>query len=260
MKKQIPTHTTKQLTPKKHKYAVCIPIINEGQKIQKQLQRMKDEHISEIADIIILDGGSTDGSVELEFLREMQVSTLLTKTGSGKLSAQLRMGYSYLLEQGYEGCVTVDGNGKDNVEAIPSFLKELEEGYDFVQGSRFIEGGQAINTPISRYLAVRLIHVPVISVLAGFGYTDTTNGYRGISAKLLSDEQINIFREVFDSYELLFYMSVQAAQKKYRVRELPVTRAYPLKGKTPTKISFQAQFQILEMLARLTLGHYDLKE
>ena len=52
-------------------------------------------------------------------------------------------------------------------------IKKLEEGYDFIQGSRFIEGGQAINTPISRHLAVKFIHAPVISFTAKEKFTDT---------------------------------------------------------------------------------------
>ena len=69
---------------------------------------------------------------------------LLTKTGPGKLSAQLRMGYAYALDQGYEGVVTIDGNGKDSVEAIPLFVEALDEGIDYAQASRFVTGGRAV--------------------------------------------------------------------------------------------------------------------
>ena len=40
------------------------------------------------------------------------------------------------------------------------------------------------------------------------------------------------------TYELLAYLSVRATQIGYKACEIPVTRAYPKKGKTPTKISF----------------------
>ena len=42
----------------------------------------------------------------------------------------------YALGEDYEGFVLLDGNGKDGVEAIPSFFAALDEGFDYVQGSR----------------------------------------------------------------------------------------------------------------------------
>lgn len=182
------------------------------------------------------------------------------KTGPGKLSAQLRMGYAYALEQGYEGTITVDGNGKDNVDAIPNFVKALEEGWDMVQGSRYIPGGQAINTPKIRHYAVKLIHVPVVSKVAGFKYTDTTNGYRAYSNRYLLDSRVQPFRDIFNTYELLAYLSVRAPQLGFKTKEIPVTRAYPKTGKTPTKISFiKGNGDLLRILKDLILHKYDPK-
>jgi dolichol-phosphate mannosyltransferase len=136
----------------------------------------------------------------------------------------------------------------------------LELGSDFVQGSRFITGGQAINTPFIRKLAIKLIHVPVISFLSGFPYSDTTNGFRGYSCKLLLDPKIQLFRDIFDTYEILAYLSVQAPKLGYKVKEIPVTRTYPLTGKTPTKISpFKGNILLLKILANLALGKYNVK-
>lgn len=127
------------------------------------------------ADVIVADGGSTDGSLDLDFLRETGVRTLLTKTGPGKLSAQMRMAMDYALTQGYEGVIAVDGNGKDDISAIPRFAEKLDEGYDHVQGSRYIPGGVEENTPASRKWGVILLHAPLISIAAGTRCTDTTN-------------------------------------------------------------------------------------
>ena len=51
-------------------------------------------------------------------------------------------------------------------------------------------GGAAINTPKIRHFAVKLIHIPAISLIAGFKYTDTTNGYRGYSKKYLEHPNV----------------------------------------------------------------------
>ena len=127
-----------------------------------------------------------------------------------------------------------------------------------MQGSRFVAGGRAINTPLVRTIAVRLIHAPVISLTARQRFTDTTNAFRGYSAEYLSDERVRPLRDVFATYELLAYLSVRATQLGYRACEIPVTRAYPKKGKVPTKISFfKGNAELLKILLRNALGRYN---
>jgi dolichol-phosphate mannosyltransferase len=213
---------------------VLIPVINEGERILTQLGGMKDAGLG--ADIVVVDGGSTDGSMEPARLRELGVNSLLVKTGPGKLSAQLRVGMAWAMGRGYDGIVTIDGNGKDDYSAIPSFKAKLAEGVDHIQGSRYLKGGHGENTPLDREIGVRLVHAPLISLGAGFRYTDTTNGFRGYSRRLLVDERVRPFRAVFDTYNLHYYLAVRAARLGFRVCELPVTRRYPKHGPTPSKI------------------------
>lgn len=253
---EIPSFKTFEFTPKKNRYCVCIPVINEGQKFQKQILEMS--HLKKCVDIIICDGGSSDDSVNENFLKKCGVRTLLVKTDKGKLSAQLRMGYAYALLQGYDGIITIDGNGKDDPATIPDFIHTLDKGFDFVQGSRFISGGLAINTPLSRLFAIKLIHAPIISLLAQFHYTDTTNGYRAYSKKFLTDHRVAPFRKIFDTYELLAYLSVKAPRLGFRTIEIPVTRAYPKAKKIPTKISpLRGNLKLLKILFSLALGKYN---
>ena len=226
---EIPDYDTIEIRPKNSRFCICIPIINEGERIQVQLLKMQE--FANVIDIIIADGGSTDGSTDLNLLKTLGVRTLLVKTGPGKLSAQLRMAYHYaIIRQGYEGVITIDGNNKDGVGAIPQFIQKIDEGYDFVQGSRFLKGGAAVNTPFIRLIPIKLIHIPVICLLSGFRYTDTTNGFRGYSKRVILDNRIQVFRDVFSTYELLAYLSVKIPKMGYRVTELPVTRTYPKSG------------------------------
>lgn len=241
-------------------YVLLIPIINEGDRIHKELSRAKKNHVSEYADIVICDGGSNDGCTEEEKLKKLDVNTLLIKQDSGKQGAQLRMGFWWAIQRGYKGVITIDGNNKDSIEDIPRFVNKLEEGYDLVQGSRFIKGGKAINTPFIRMLSVKLIHAPVISITAGHHFTDTTNAYRAYSMRYLKDERVQPLREVFQTYELLAYLSVRATQVGFRACEISVTRAYPQKGKTPTKISFfKGNSELMKILLKNLFGAYKPK-
>lgn len=250
---EIPSFILKEFKTKQNDFCLCVPILNEGERFQKQLSLMAK--LSTLVDIIILDGGSTDESVKEKFLRDNSVRALLVKTGEGKLSSQLRIGYGYALREGYKGIVTIDGNGKDRVSDISLFLQKLKGGYDFIQGSRFIKGGKEINTPFLRLMANKKIHVPLINLKSSFKYTDTTNGFRAYSAKFLSDPRVMIFRNIFSDYELLFYLSVRAAQLNYKITEVPVERKYP-KGKIPTKINLIDHFFLLVSLIKTIMGKY----
>lgn len=256
---QVPAFETPLWLGRQNPWCVIIPVINEGERIKSLLSRMAALKIDALADIIIVDGGSKDGSLELNLLQQVGVRGLLVKTAPGKLSAQLRCAYAFALDQGYEGIVTIDGNDKDDPEAIPRFVDALKSGVDFVQASRFIAGGVAENTPASRDFAIRFIHAPMLSLFSGFRWTDTTQGFRAYSRKMLLDPNIAPFRDVFMTYELLAYLSYRVPKLSYSCVELPTVRRYP-KGEVPTKISsFKGNLSVLAVLFRACFGLYNRK-
>ena len=141
---------------------------------------------------------------------------------------------------------------------MPAFIEKLKEGYDLVQGSRFLKGGKAVNTPFIRLLSIHLLHAPIISLTARKRFTDMTNAFRGYSAAYLSDDRVQPLRDVFMSYELLAYLSVRASQLNMRTCEIPVKRIYPRKGKTPTKIKFlKGNSELMKILVLNLLGAYN---
>ena len=186
----VPDFEKTEYENKQRDYCLLIPMINEGDRIRKELERAARHDVSELVDIIICDGDSTDGCTEEDVLKSLSVNTLLVKKGPGKQGAQLRMGMYYALKRGYKGVITIDGNNKDSIEHVGRFIEKLEEGYDYVQGSRFIEGGHAVRTPIIRNISVRLIHAPVISLTAHKRFTDTTNNYRAYSRRYLEHKDV----------------------------------------------------------------------
>lgn len=256
--KGVPDFICHEYHAKQQEYCLLIPIINEGQRIQKELRCAKVHDISSYVDIIICDGGSSDGSTDFELLKNLEVNTLLIKNDAGKQGAQLRMGIYYAFQRGYKGIITIDGNNKDSIEDVPNFIEKLKEGYDFIQGSRFVPGGHAVNTPLIRYLSVKLLHAPIISLTAKHRFTDTTNAYRGYSMQYLQDTRVQPLRDCFMTYELLAYLSCRATQLGYKACEIPVRREYPQNEKTPTKISFfKGNSELLKILFKNFRGKYN---
>ncbi len=253
----VPNFEVNEFFPKRTKYCLCIPIINENGRIQKELKRAKNYNIDKLIDIIICDGDSKDGSTIKSILKSLGVNTLLVKKDIGKQGAQLRMGFWWALKRGYKGIITIDGNNKDSIESVSLFIKKLDEGYDFIQGSRYIKGGRGINTPLLRHLSVKYIHAPLISFAAKHWFTDTTNAFRGHSRQYLEHPKVKPFRNIFMTYELLAYLSVRASQLGLKVCEVPITRKYPRGEVVPTKISlFKGSLNLVKILIKSIAGKY----
>jgi len=243
---------------RKHKYCLVIPVINEGSKIINFIKKLNSNCIYKKLDIIIIDGGSNDGSINIDFFKNMNINSLLVMTSQGGVGSQLRIAYSFAMMLKYDGVITIDGNDKDDPTYIPNFIQLLNSGYDFVQSSRFISGGKHSNTPLIRYLAIRFIHAPLLSIASGFKWTDSTQGFRAYSKSLILSEKIGIFRSDFISYELLFYLSYIAPKKHFKCKETPSNRIYP-KGSIPSKINNLSDYiNIFKTLVKVCLGFYSL--
>jgi glycosyltransferase involved in cell wall biosynthesis len=243
------------MLPKKADFALVIPVINEGDILVSQLAAISTMNLN--VDLVIADGGSTDNSVSKDTLSRFNVTSLLINEGTAGLSHQLKIAFAYCINESYEGVITMDGNGKDDPTGITGILSELKNGYDFIQGSRFIVGGRAINTPIKRLLGIKMIHAPITSLFAHKRYTDTTNGFRGFSYTLLKSESMGIFTRRFNSYDLLAHIPIAAGRNGFKIIETPVTRAYPNTGVIPTKIrGFGAEFGLLVSLAKSCFNRF----
>lgn len=235
-----------------NKYCLVIPVINEGERIKKELKELKK--FSTIIDIIIVDGGSTDGSIENNFLKKVGVKKKLDSP-LGQ-SIQYQKAFSWAFKQGYKGIVTIDGNNKDDVSALPKFIKALDEGYDYVQSSRFIKGGKHKNTPDDRIFFNRFVISPLLSLAAGYWYTDTPNAFRAYSKKYLLHPQVKPYRKIFKRYELLFYLTIRANRLDLKTKEIPVTRTYP-KDHVPTKIVGWKKVGDMLNILKISLGLFN---
>lgn len=244
-----------EFRPKSSRYCVAVIVLNEGERLKEQLQRMRP--YATVADIIVSDGRSSDGSTDTVFLKSRDVRALLTTDQLG-LATATRVAIDFALAQGYDGIITLDGNGKDGVEAIPDFINALDEGFDLIQGSRFKPGGFHENTPLERYIGVRYVVAPLIA-LGGYWYTDPTNAFRALSRRFLLDERLQPLRPLFVRFNLHHYLLLQAARLGFRIKEIPVRRVYPSDGSVPTKITrLETKLLFLRELLLAVMKRYDV--
>jgi dolichol-phosphate mannosyltransferase len=103
------------------------------------------------------------------------------------------------------------GNDKDRPAEIPRLLEPIRRGgADFVQGSRYLPGGDYGNMPFYRRIATQVVHPVLFSIVTGRRITDSTNGFRAFRVSLFDDPRIDIDQPWLDKYELEPYIFFKA--------------------------------------------------
>jgi dolichol-phosphate mannosyltransferase len=230
---------------------LAVPItFNEEKKIGSVIDRFNR---SDVTEILVMDDGSTDNTPQIVLEKGVKILSHKRRCGVG---AAIRTVIDYARSNGFDILVILAGNDKDRPQEIPRLLKPIiEEGYDFVQGSRYLKGGSYGNMPFYRQIATRFIHPLLFSLVTGRWITDSTNGFRAIRLSIFDDKRINIHQDWLDKYELEPYIFYKAIKLGYKVKEVPVTKIYPPKELGYTKMKpLTGWWSITRPLIYLALG------
>ena len=243
---------------KKNKIALGICVLNEGKKIRDQLRILSQKKINNLVDIIICDANSNDGSIDIPFLKKKGVNKLLLKRCSGKLSRQIQIIIHHSIKERYEGLILVDGNNKDDMKFIKKFIDKIYNKFDYVHGSRYIKNGYEKNTPIIRKLLTKYFHPFIFNIGNKFKFSDTANGYRGMSKKFIILNKEKIFKKYFIHYNLQYFLTRLSLKRNFKTCEIGVGRYYKkihLRLKSHT--SGIGYFIVLKDLILTKIGFYD---
>jgi dolichol-phosphate mannosyltransferase len=245
---------------KKIKALIGTAAWNEGEKIALQTEhvlafiknRPPDERVE--YSYLLVDDGSTDGMPEkLAALPGVKIIRHEKTLGAG---TSVREIYREAQAQGCEIAVTIAGNAKDDPAEIPRLIQPiLEDGFDFVQGSRYLAPEPFGYMPLYRLFATKYLHPLLFSFFSRKRITDSTNGFRAIRVSLLEDKRIDLKQAWLDRYELEPYIFFKAIRLGFSVCEVPVRKVYPSKVSGYTKmVPIVDWWRILKPLFYLGLG------
>jgi glycosyltransferase involved in cell wall biosynthesis len=219
--------------------SVVIPAKNEARNLEHVFGTIPDW----VDEIVLVDGHSTDGTVE-EAQRLLPGVKIVHQPGRGKGDA---------LQAGFEAAkgdiiVMMDADGSTDGGEIPRFVAALTTGADFAKGSRFASGGGSDDITFSRRLGNKILSA-LVNWLFGTRYTDLCYGYNAFWAKHLSKLDLDC-----DGFEIETVMNVRAAKAGLAIQEIPSHEHLRLHGMSNLRVLRDglriAKFISRERLAR----------
>lgn len=184
-----------------------------------------------VDEIFLVDDASKDGieqvakSLGIHFYRNRQ------NLGYG---GNIKVCLQKALERNANIIIELHPDDQYDPTVIPAALNKLQEGYDFVMGSRFLESGAALRNkmPLWKYSINRLSTTMITSVL-GVHLTEFHCGFRVYTRRFL--EAVN-YQKNDNDYVFSFQIITQACAGRFKIAEIPVTcRYFP----GATQISFR---------------------
>lgn len=168
------------------KTLIIIPTYNE----QANIQSLIEDITSYGYDYLIINDNSTDNTENI--IRENDYHFLDLPINVG-IAGVTRIGFKYAYDNQYDCAICVDGDGQHQPKYIHSLISEIENGYDYVVGSRFVNEEKPHSM---RMLGSRIICL-FIKLKTGTKVYDPTSGMRALGKKVIKDfaQNMNFYAE-----------------------------------------------------------------
>jgi len=219
------------------KVGVVMPLANEAENIRQLLARVL-VHLNERDRIYcVLDKISKDNTREIvsEIAAEdRRILLVWAPENQCVVDAYVR-GYRAALEDGCDWILEMDGGFSHLPEEIPQFLDAMEQGYEFVGGSRFMSGGSH-RSPLSRVIVSRGGSV-FTNLLLRTKMTDMTSGFECFRRNALE----KVLARGIVSKANFFQTEIRFLMHQFKWREVPISYCNqdPTMGWTRLREAFQ---------------------
>ncbi|MFZ4590969.1 MAG: polyprenol monophosphomannose synthase [Ignavibacteria bacterium] len=202
------------------KVLVIIPTYNESENILNIIPEVLSKSTSEYEfNVLVVDDNSPDGTAKMvEDLKNPHVFILKRERKMGLGTAYIA-GFKYSIEHKYDYVYEMDADFSHDPKYLPEFLTGMEEGYDLVVGSRYINGVSVVNWPIRRLFLSYFANI-YTRVVTGMKVHDTTAGFACYDVAKLS--QIDLDKVKSNGYSFQIEMKFKYYKKKFKIKEIPI--------------------------------------
>ena len=196
--------------------SLVIPTLNEVVGIKKIMPLIKREWVDEI---IIVDGGSTDGTVVEA--KKMGLKVIRQKT-KGKHGAAIHDGFEHT---DADILIMFGADGNNEPDEIPKIIAKMKEGYDQVMISRFGKDSINLDATVIENFGNKMFAF-LTNIFFGGHFTDTLNESRAITRQAFADLKFSAFR--MNSTQ---QMSIRGLKKRQKIFEISGNEGERLGGK-----------------------------
>ena len=227
------------------KVLVIIPTYNEVDNLPKLIPRVlaQDENIN----VLIIDDNSPDGTADFvsnEMNNNSRIKLIRREKKMGLGTAYIT-GFKYALENSYDYIFEMDADFSHDPAEINNFLKDIKS-YDLVLGSRYKDGVNVVNWPLSR-LMLSLFANMYTRVITGLPVRDATGGFKCFRREVLQAIDLDAVKS--NGYTFQIEMTFKVWKKGFKIKELSIVFTDRVKGtsKMSKKIVREAIFMVWKL-------------
>jgi len=231
------------------KSIVVIPTYNEIENIESIIHAVfslyKPFHI------LVVDDNSPDGTyhkvVELQEKYPSQLFIALRTKKSGLGTAYVH-GFKWALVNNYDYIFEMDADFSHNPLDLIRLQEACENGADLAIGSRYSNGVNVVNWPLSRVLLSYFASV-YVRIITGMKIADATAGFKCYKRQVL--EAVNLDKIKFVGYAFQIEMKYRVFVKKFKIVEVPIIFTDRTKGQSKMSGSIIREAVIGVILLRI---------
>jgi len=197
------------------KTLVIIPAYNEELNIEKTVNKIikYNKKSKNQIDYVVINDGSTDETLNVCRKNNYNVIPLIKNLGIG---GAVQTGYKYAYENDYDIAIQFDGDGQHDENYIDILINEIEKGYDFVIGSRFVSELSKFKSTGTRRFGIKILSL-LIKICTGKKIYDPTSGFRAANKDV-----IKIFAKNYPTEYPEPESTTDLIRKKFKITEVPV--------------------------------------
>jgi dolichol-phosphate mannosyltransferase len=227
---------------------VIIPTYNESENIEEIIHAVMQ--LPGAFHVLIVDDSSPDDTyLQVQELQKKYPESLFLeirekKSGLGRAYVH---GFEWALSKGYDYIFEMDADFSHNPQDLIKLWKACAEyGYDVAIGSRYVNGVNVVNWPLSRVLLSYFASI-YVKWITGMKIHDATAGFICYRREVL--EKIGIKKIKFVGYAFQIEMKYRAFVRKFKITEVPIIFTDRTKGtsKMSNAIIREAVFGVIKL-------------
>jgi dolichol-phosphate mannosyltransferase len=197
---------------------IIIPTYNERETIDAILEAIFEQNLP--LDVLIVDDNSPDGTASR--IKELQANEprlkLMERPGKMGLGTAYVAGFKFAIENSYDCVFEMDADFSHDPKELPVFLDKIQE-FDFVLGSRYVNGISVVNWPLSR-LMLSYFASKYTRVITGIPIKDPTGGFKCFRIEVLKSLDLDAVHS--NGYSFQIEMNFKAWKKGFTYFETPI--------------------------------------